>query len=130
MTQYTLLIALFVALLVSACSAFTPAASRSVKKARFVPPAVPLASRAHQNPWALRMAEDKKEGEVSADGTFYDDEKEPEVKKEGISDSMKAKLMAEASTGLDSNQKQTNVLLYIILGVAVLVILGGQGIFF
>lgn len=72
--------------------------------------------------------EDKKE--ASADGTFYDDEKEPEVQKTGLSDSMREKLMAEASTGLDSNQKQTNVILYIILGVAVLVILGGQGIFF
>ena len=50
--------------------------------------------------------------------------------KAGISDSMKARLMAEASTGLDSNQKQTNVILYIILGVAVLVVLGGAGIFY
>lgn len=38
--------------------------------------------------------------------------------------------MAEAGTGLDSNSKQTNVLLYIILGVAVLVVLGGAGIFY
>jgi hypothetical protein len=43
---------------------------------------------------------------------------------------MRAKLLAEASTGLDSEQKQSNVLLYIILGVSILVILGGQGIFF
>lgn len=51
-------------------------------------------------------------------------------KKEGISNSMRAKLIAEASTGLDSNQKQTNVILYIILGVAVLVVLGGAGVFY
>jgi hypothetical protein len=76
------------------------------------------------------MAEEEKKVETSADGTFYDDEKEPEVKKEGISDSMKAKLLAEASTGLDSNKAQTNVILYIIAAIAVLVILGGQGIFF
>lgn len=38
--------------------------------------------------------------------------------------------MAEASTGLDSNSKQTNVILYIILGVAVLVVLGGAGVFY
>lgn len=74
------------------------------------------------------MAED--ESSDSKDGTFYDDEKEPEVQKTGISDSMRERLMAEASTGLDSNQKQTNVLLYIIAGVAILVILGGQGIFY
>jgi hypothetical protein len=52
------------------------------------------------------------------------------AKKEGISDSMRERLMREASTGLDSNKKQTNVLLYIIIGVAILVILGGQGIFY
>jgi hypothetical protein len=51
-------------------------------------------------------------------------------KKEGLSDSMRARLMKEASTGLDSDQKQANVLLYIILGVAVLVIAGGAGIFY
>ena len=38
--------------------------------------------------------------------------------------------MAEASTGLDSETKNTNVLLYIIAAVGVLVVLGGQGIFF
>lgn len=43
---------------------------------------------------------------------------------------MRARLMAEASTGLDSNSRQTNVLLYIIAGVAVLVVLGGKGIFY
>jgi hypothetical protein len=130
MMRSTLLITLFVTLL-SLASGFSPATSRSVKKARFVPPAVPhLSSRGvPQNPWALQMSqEDKKE--ASSDGTFYDDEKEPEVQKTGLSDSMRERLMAEASTGLDSNQKQTNVILYIILGVAVLVILGGQGIFF
>ena len=43
---------------------------------------------------------------------------------------MKERLMREASTGLDADQKQTNVLLYIIIGVAVLVVLGGQGILY
>jgi hypothetical protein len=43
---------------------------------------------------------------------------------------MRDRLMREASTGLDSDKKQTNVILYIILGVAVLVILGGAGIFY
>ena len=51
-------------------------------------------------------------------------------RKEGISDSMRARLMKEASTGLDADTKQTNVLLYIILGVAVLVLAGGAGIFY
>jgi len=64
----------------------------------------------------------------SSDGTVYDDEVEPEAPR--LSDSMRARLMAEASTGLDSNKKQTNVILYIIVGVAVLVVLGGQGIFY
>jgi hypothetical protein len=51
-------------------------------------------------------------------------------KKSGISDSMKARLLAEASTGLDSDKKQNNVLLYIIAAVAALVVLGGQGVFY
>lgn len=50
--------------------------------------------------------------------------------KEGISDSMRERLRREASSGLDADQKQTNILLYIMLGVAALVILGGQGIFY
>jgi len=73
-----------------------------------------------------------KEEEVKAvattDGTFYDDEA-PEYK-DPLSDSMRSRLMAEASTGLDSNQKQTNVILYISIAVAVLVLLGGQGILY
>jgi hypothetical protein len=51
-------------------------------------------------------------------------------KKEGISDSMKARLMKEAGTGLDSETKQSNVILYIILGVAVLAVAGGAGVFY
>jgi hypothetical protein len=43
---------------------------------------------------------------------------------------MKARLLAEASTGLDENRAQPNVILYIILTVAVLVVLGGAGIFY
>jgi hypothetical protein len=43
---------------------------------------------------------------------------------------MKNRLLKEASQGLDSETKQTNVLLYIIGVVAILVLLGGSGIFF
>jgi len=50
--------------------------------------------------------------------------------KQGISNSMRERLLREANAGLDSDKKQTNVLLYIIAGVAVLVILGGAGIFY
>lgn len=67
---------------------------------------------------------------ISPDGTFYDDEVDSAPKKEGISDSMRERLMREASTGLDADTKNTNVLLYIIIGVAVLVVLGGAGIFY
>lgn len=48
----------------------------------------------------------------------------------GMSDSMKDKLRREASSGMDSNEKQTNVILYISVAVAILVLLGGQGILF
>jgi len=66
---------------------------------------------------------------VSTDGTYYDDEVEP-VQQVGISDSMRERLRREAATGLDPDQKQTNVLLYIMGAVGVLVLLGGQGILY
>jgi hypothetical protein len=50
--------------------------------------------------------------------------------KQGISNSMKDRLRREASAGLDSNSKQTNVILYISAAIVILVLLGGQGIFF
>jgi len=43
---------------------------------------------------------------------------------------MRQRLMREASSGLDSESKQTNVLLYIIAGIAALVLIGGQGILY
>lgn len=52
------------------------------------------------------------------------------AKKQGISNSMRERLIREASTGLDPDRKQTNVLLYIMAGVAVLVLLGGSGILY
>lgn len=66
---------------------------------------------------------------VSADGTFYDDEVSPVVK-DGLSSSMRERLIREASTGLDSEQKQTNVILYISIAVVLLVIAGGGGILY
>ena len=66
--------------------------------------------------------------QLNADGTVYDDET-PEYR-DPLSDNMRQRLMKEASTGLDSNQKQTNVILYISIAVAVLVLLGGQGILY
>ena len=59
--------------------------------------------------------------------SFVQVEPAPKV---GISDAMRERLMREASAGLDSEEKQTNVLLYISIGVALLVILGGQGILY
>lgn len=50
--------------------------------------------------------------------------------KVGISESMKERLTREAATGLDSDQKQTNTILYIMAAVAVLVVLGGKDILF
>merc|ERR1719253_689142 len=63
--------------------------------------------------------------QVNADGTVYDDEM-PEYR-DPLSDSMRTRLMREASAGLDSEKKQSNVILYISVAVAVLVLLGGQG---
>ena len=66
--------------------------------------------------------------QVNADGTIYDDEM-PEYR-DPLSDSMRTRLMREASSGLDSEKKQSNVILYISVAVAVLVLLGGQGILY
>lgn len=64
------------------------------------------------------------------DGTVYDDEPMLEPIRDPLSDSMKQRLMREASTGLDSNSKQTNVILYISAAVVLLILAGGQGILY
>ncbi len=66
----------------------------------------------------------------SADGTVYDDEPMLEPVRDPLSDSMRDRLRREASTGLDSNQSQTNVILYISAAVVLLVLAGGQGILY
>lgn len=77
------------------------------------------------------MSEEEKEVPVvSADGTFYDDQMDSAPVKEGLSESMRERLIREASTGLDSEAKQPNVVLYISIAVVVLVLLGGQGILY
>jgi hypothetical protein len=80
--------------------------------------------------FVLRMSEEEKPQATLSDGTLYDDELDLTPQKPLLSDSMKARLIAEASAGLDADKKQTNVLLYIMGVVAVLVLLGGQGILF
>mmetsp|Transcript_16660 Transcript_16660/g.34990 ORF Transcript_16660/g.34990 Transcript_16660/m.34990 type:complete len:165 (-) Transcript_16660:478-972(-) len=66
----------------------------------------------------------------NSDGTVYDDEPMLEAPRDNLSNAMKERLRREASTGLDSNQSQTNVILYVSVGVALLVLIGGQGILF
>mmetsp|Transcript_21131 Transcript_21131/g.30938 ORF Transcript_21131/g.30938 Transcript_21131/m.30938 type:complete len:112 (+) Transcript_21131:91-426(+) len=83
-------------------------------------------SRAQRYRQVQFMANDPEEKAKSGD--IYDDE--VEAYKDPLSDGMRAKLMREASTGLDSEQKQSNVILYISAAVVVLVLLGGQGILF
>jgi len=62
---------------------------------------------------------------------LYDDEIEPEAYvSTPLSNSMRDKLMKEASSGLDSEQKNTNVIVYIAAAIAVLVVLGGKGILY
>mmetsp|Transcript_32756 Transcript_32756/g.54111 ORF Transcript_32756/g.54111 Transcript_32756/m.54111 type:complete len:114 (-) Transcript_32756:207-548(-) len=68
--------------------------------------------------------------EEKASGDFYDDEMDLTPKKPDLSDTMRARLIAEASSGMDSESKQTNVILYIAIAVVALVALGGQGILF
>lgn len=59
----------------------------------------------------------------------HDNKQTPEYKP-AISDTMRERLLKEASTGLDANQKQTNVILYISIAIAILVALGGSGILY
>lgn len=66
----------------------------------------------------------------NADGTVYDDEPMLEPIRDPLSDQMRQRLMREASTGLDSNSKQNNVILYISAAVVLLVLAGGSGILY
>lgn len=66
---------------------------------------------------------------TNKDGTIYDDEI-LQPPRENVSSAMKERLMREASTGLDSNQGNTNVILYISVAVVILVALAGGGILF
>mmetsp|Transcript_10445 Transcript_10445/g.12559 ORF Transcript_10445/g.12559 Transcript_10445/m.12559 type:complete len:120 (-) Transcript_10445:780-1139(-) len=119
MMKHTILLALALAV---CSSAFAPRAALVTKPS--------LAGRIT----TLHMSEpEDAKTKIAQDGTFYDDEIEPDqlgAPKAGISDSMRERLRREASTGLDSEAKQTNVLLYIMGAVGVLVILGGQGILY
>ena len=99
----------------------TAAFMSPIQRAQFVTAASPSIR--------LRMS-DEESPKTAPDGTFYDDEIDSTPVKPAISNSMRERLLAEASSGLDSDSKQTNVLLYIMGAVAVLVLLAGQGIFY
>lgn len=129
MTRTTSLFLFFsaVALFLSSTDAFSVQQSRAVEG---------LQSKAASKKMLasiLKMSEGEQEdaqSKISADGTFYDDEIDTAPIKSGLSDSMRAKLISEASTGLDSEKPQTNVILYISVVVAILVALGGSGILY
>lgn len=76
----------------------------------------------------VKEEEEKQVATLNADGTLYDDE--APAYRDPLSDNMRAKLMKEASTGLDSDKPQTNVILYISIVVAILVALAGGGILY
>jgi hypothetical protein len=67
-------------------------------------------------------------GKTSSSKALYDDEVAPE--KDPISSEMRNRLLREASSGLDSEKKQVNVILYISVFISLLVLIGGQGILF
>ena len=138
MKQFLALISL--AILLVSVSAFAPTPALSRSTATFKPARVVSGTKpTHMKQTILFMSEPNSEEESTevakkppapTSGTFYDDEADSAPKKDGISGGMKERLRREASTGLDADTKQTNVLLYIMLGIAALVILGGQGIFY
>ena len=65
-----------------------------------------------------------------ADRTVYDDEPMLEPERDPLSNTMKERLIREASTGLDSEKPQTNVIAIIGVVVAILVAVGGKDILF
>jgi hypothetical protein len=123
-------------LLLVQINAFAPRTS-TFRSASSVKGARPPSAAAIKTSFALHMAEEDKQVAaakdtpvISADGTFYDDQMDSSPVKEGLSDSMRDRLMREASTGLDSDKKQNNTILYISVVVAVLVVLGGKDILY
>ena len=61
---------------------------------------------------------------------MYDDEPMLEPERDPLSNTMKERLIREASTGLDSEKPQTNVIAIIGVVVAILVAVGGKDILF
>jgi hypothetical protein len=108
-------------LIAMSVEAFTVQRTTSLKS---LPSAVP---RMQQNRFFMSENGDT-EQKPKQGGNVYDDEVAPY--KDPISNSMRERLLREASSGLDADKAQTNVILYISIGVAILVILGGNGIFF
>ena len=125
----------YVALAVAAATAFAPSSRRSATIS-YTPARITKSAGPRFFPGTILDMNAESEGErpkdqekqVSADGTFYDDET-PQYR-DPLSDNMRARLMKEASTGLDADKKQTNVILYISIAVMILVLLGGQGILY
>ncbi len=79
---------------------------------------------------ATKLMEQEVAAKKASDGTVYDDEPMLEPPRETLSNSMKERLIREASVGLDSEKPQTNVILYVSVVVALLVALAGQGILY
>lgn len=144
----------FVCLVVAATvNAFAPSTQHHFQRARLISGSTTFRDKAR----FMSNDDSNSEAPVSKapQGTFYDDEVgilfgysqyecgvchsrrfDPQVNpdsyapKVGISDSMRERLKREASRGLDSEQKQTNIILYISIAVAVLVVAGGSGILY
>jgi hypothetical protein len=94
-----------------------------MQRAQVVKPASPT--------FTFQMSEDPtQEKAPTADGTFYDDEVDLTPVKPALSNTMKERLIREASSGMDADQKQTNVILYISVVIALLVAAGGSGILY
>jgi|AntRauTorckE5430_2_1112549.scaffolds.fasta_scaffold00276_14 hypothetical protein len=97
----------------------------TVKPATFTP--VTSSKKIRQISFMAIDADDEVKAAAKT-GDLYDDE--VQEYKDPLSDGMRQKLMREASSGLDSEKPQTNVILYISIAVVVLAGLAGQGIFF
>ncbi|GKY91190.1 hypothetical protein MPSEU_000091700 [Mayamaea pseudoterrestris] len=137
MPSSKLISAIVLIALCAATQAFSPSVQKKRSKTLTFQPARTISGSMPRATGyiSLRMSdEDKSNTEqkpAPTSGTYYDDEVDPiPSSKQGISETMKQRLQREASAGLDSNSKQTNVILYISAAVIALVLLGGQGILF
>jgi len=118
LTQFAAI--LVIALIPESIQAFSPVSNSPISIISRVPHQMTTLTQ-------LNMA-DGEEGEPKKKD-LYDDEIEV-LREPQLSETMRERLLRESQVGLDSESKQTNVILYVSIAIALLIGLGGKGILF